>query len=1798
MDAPARTNPVLARYVFLLRLLFALFGLMGSAAVTHASAVVTPTFSPVAGTYTSAQSVTITTTTSGASIRYTTNGTTPSSTVGTVYSGPVAISTTTTLKAIAYKSGFTNSKVTSGTYTINLPTAATPTFSPAAGTYTSVQSVTITSTTSGASIRYTTDGSTPSATAGTLYSSPVSISTTTTLKAIAYKTGFNNSAVKSGLYTINLPTVATPAFSPAAGTFASAQTVTITTTTSGASIRYTTDGSTPSATAGTLYSGPVSIGVTTTLKAIAFKTNFNNSAVTTGLYTINLPTVMAPTFSPVAGTYTSVQSVTITSATSGASIRYTTDGSTPSATAGILYSGPVSISATTTLKAIAYKTGFNNSTVTSGLYTINIPPPAITSSLTATGQVGTAFSYQITATNSPTSYNATGLASGLAVNPSTGTITGTPAIAGTSNITISASNSGGTGSATLTLAVNPQPVTFTISPVSFTYNGSVQGPVITPSVSGATFSISGTATATSAGSHSVTATATGNYTGASAATAWTIAQATPVISWTGPASITYGTALDATQLDATANVPGTFVYAPAAGTVLNAGTQTLSVAFTPTDATDYTSASASVSLTVNAEPVTFTVSPSSFTYNGSAQGPVITPSVSGATYSTSGTATATSAGSYSVTATATGNYTGTSAATSWTIAQATPVISWPAPAPITYGTALDSTELNATANVPGTFAYTPAAGTVLNIGTQTLSVAFTPTDTTDYNNAPASVSLTVTPPPPLAPVFSPSGGTFTSAQSVTITSSGSTAIYFTTDGSTPTTSSPLYTAAVTISANTVLQAVGVNSGGSSPVASASFVILPPPQAPVFNSGAGTYTSAQAVTITSVNATAVYYTTDGSTPTSSSPLYSGPIPISSSVTLQAIGVNGAGSSPVTSGTYTINIPPFTNSSIPGLRLWLEADAGVATDTKALISTWADQSGNGNDATQTNASQQPTLVMSGLNNRPVVHFGGSQELGVPVAVLSGESAAEFFVVTKVTTTTPSVDRRLWNFGRSWGTIYPSTTGTISSEETASFDLRNLGTPPQGLTAYHLYNVSSQNGYWANRFNGLLWYATTSNQFTGPSGYGYTLGGGLFGTCYDGDISEIIVYNQVLTPAQRDIVGAYLGSKYGLYTAPPVPASLAATPLSPGQVSLQWSAPARSDHVNYLVERSTDGVTFTQVVSVADGLSCIDPGLTAGTTYTYRVRAQGYAGTSGYSNLAAATTPAGGTDMPLTSQQGLCLWLKADTGVTANAGAAISTWADQSSNGNNASQGTGSNQPTLVTSDSTLPNSRPVVRFNGSQGLNVNPAVLSGANSAEFFVVTKVTTKTPSMARRLWNFGRSTGTIYPNTDGTISSEETASFDLRNLGTPPQDLTTYHLYNVSSQNGYWANRFNGLLWCETTNNQFVAASAPTLGVGNFNNNPFDGDIAEVIVYNTVLTQAQRSTVSAYLGSKYNLSIAPPVAAPVISPVAGTYNNVQSVTITCATNGATIRYTTDGSTPHETTGTVYTGVPVNISSATTLQAVAYKSGFADSPVTSSAYTLQTAPLVFTPAPGTYANTQVVAISTATAGATIRYTIDGRTPNEIAGTVYTGPVTISSTATLQAIAYESGFTPDSRATGTYTLQAAAPVPSLPAGIYANAQAVNLASATSGATICYTTDGSTPTETHGTVYTGAPLSISSATTLQAIAYETGFADSSVASNFYTIGSPQVAAPIFSPAAGNTVTITSATSGAAIRYTTDGSTPNETTGNLYSGPLTISSPTTLKAIAYASGYTDSPVTSATIGMPTITIVTPANGSTIGN
>jgi nucleoid-associated protein YgaU len=168
-----------------------------------------------------------------------------------------------------------------------------------------------------------------------------------------------------------LDTVAAPAFTPAEGVFTSSQSVTLATSTDGATIRYTTDGSAPTATTGTEYTGAIEVAANTTIRALAFKTGWNDSPVVSATFTIT-GKVADIQFSPDAGTFDAATSVTLSTATDGAQIYFTTDGSEPSAANGVLYAGPISVSETQTIKAIGLKQAWESSGVASAEYTITI----------------------------------------------------------------------------------------------------------------------------------------------------------------------------------------------------------------------------------------------------------------------------------------------------------------------------------------------------------------------------------------------------------------------------------------------------------------------------------------------------------------------------------------------------------------------------------------------------------------------------------------------------------------------------------------------------------------------------------------------------------------------------------------------------------------------------------------------------------------------------------------------------------------------------------------------------------------------------------------------------------------------------------------------------------------------------------------------------------------------------------------------------------------------------------------------------------------------------------------------------------------------------------------------------------------------------------------------------------------------------------------------------------------------------------------------------------------------------------
>jgi hypothetical protein len=258
-----------------------------------------------------------------------------------------------------------------------------------------------------------------------------------------------------------------------------------------------------------------------------------------------------------------------------------------------------------------------------------------------------------------------------------------------------------------------------------------------------------------AGRHTIsvtfTPTDTTGYSTAHAEVSLTVVAATPAISWSTPTPITYGSPLSAAQLDATASVPGSFSFTPAEGAMLTAGTHTPTATFTPSDEANYTKAYAAVSLTVAKAKATIAwptpasipeataLDTSQLNASASAPGTLVYSPAAGEVLAT---------GTHTLTVTFTPldelNYTSAQATVSLNVTKKAPsTITWQTPSAILYGTPLGSAQHNAKAPVPGTLAYFPAAGDVLTPGKHCLTVAFTPTDSSKYAPAQATVELVV-----------------------------------------------------------------------------------------------------------------------------------------------------------------------------------------------------------------------------------------------------------------------------------------------------------------------------------------------------------------------------------------------------------------------------------------------------------------------------------------------------------------------------------------------------------------------------------------------------------------------------------------------------------------------------------------------------------------------------------------------------------------------------------------------------------------------------------------------------------------------------------------------------------------------------------------------------------------------------------------------------------------------------------------------------------------------------------------------
>ena len=566
---------------------------------------------------------------------------------------------------------------------------------------------------------------------------------------------------------------------------------------------------------------------------------------------------------------------------------------------------------------------------------------------------------------------------------------------------------------------------------------------------------------------------------------------------------------------------------------------------------------------------------------------------------------------------------------------------------------------------------------------------------------------------------------------------------------------------------------------------------------------------------------------------------------------------------TNGATTL----VTGSDVPlsALQLWLKADAGCGV---GAVSYWLDQSGKGNHATVPANENAPliTEMVGALNNRPAVSFYRTNAMFLPNNCFTNLTEAELVAVLRSSTNQPvTYNNAIFGIGTSQGGFYPDNSGKIS-DGFASTSAKTLNLLPISLTNFQVYSVVSATNEWSASLNGLKKYSQTNNtvNFRSSPSIGWADNGGYY---FGGDLAEVMVFSRRLSETEREAVGKYLIQRYSLISTPAKPSALSATPISSNEIALAWSGVLTNSKVTYFVERKTGGGAFGAVASLVNRLSFVDEGLTANTAYTYRIKAVNYAGSSDYSDETSCTTLTSGSPMPVSNVR---LWLQGDAG---HGDGFADVWEDQSGRSNNAVQATSTQWPVVTTNSC---NGRPVISFYLSNRFDL-PNFMKNAVAGEAFAVVRART-TNSAPRPLWKIGTALDTsLYPYTNGVIYDEFGVA-DVRDTGAPFQSITNYHVFGVLSQPDEWTARTNGVLLYSNPTNTVVFTSLPMVGGADYSDSVslthryFDGDIAEILIFDKALSVEERQTVGRYLNAKYALMAAPATPTNLVGQLSSTY--------------------------------------------------------------------------------------------------------------------------------------------------------------------------------------------------------------------------------------------------------------------------------------------------------------------------------------
>ena len=612
-------------------------------------------------------------------------------------------------------------------------------------------------------------------------------------------------------------------------------------------------------------------------------------------------------------------------------------------------------------------------------------------------------------------------------------------------------------------------------------------------------------------------------------------------------------------------------------------------------------------------------------------------------------------------------------------------------------------------------------------------------------------------------------------------------------------------------------------------------------------------------------------------------------------ITAVGINGESqNSAQTSAT------PLA----PVVITWFKADAITGLANGATVGTWNDSSGNGFNAAQGNAPQQPSFVTNAMNGLPVVRFNSAASS----TLTFNRPVQDSFTIFCLFRSTQ---------GSGAGTLFYQGAGLVNGEVGGvTYDFgtclfangqvcAGTGNPDVAANSATGFNDGNPHLMTFKRnkitgrvdlyMDGSFVGNTTGNTSSLTAPGQLTLGSVATGINFlSGDISEVKIYTSALSDTDRIAQESTLINKWGV-SLPAAPTGVAAVAAN-GQVQLSWNSYPTA--INYFVKRATsNGGPYTTIGSTA-ATNYIDATVVNGTTYYYVISATTTFAQSSNSAQVSATPVA-----PVVTT-----WFKADAITGLGNGAAVASWSDSSGNGFIATQSNPTQQPAYVIN---AMNGLPVVRFNsaGNNTLGFNRPIqddftmlcvfrsTQGLNSGNLYYqgAGLVNGEVSGVANDFGTCLFANGQICAGTGNPdLAINSPAGF---NDGNP--HLMTFKRFKLSGEiDLYVDSNFTG-----TTNGSTNSLTAPArlnLAAQQTGGNYLNGDIAEVKIFNTALSDANRVIEENSLKCKYGMpGTTTTLATP--SGLSGVWGNRQIALTWLGVSGATgyiLNYSTNVNGP------------------------------------------------------------------------------------------------------------------------------------------------------------------------------------------------------------------------------------------------------------------------------------------------------------